>query len=200
MLEIKVWLIVAAIGVLSLQGIELAQLKPRWILWLVAFLVIALSYLSSDFIAAQNILVWQKFAAQQQQTIQIVVLLELTLAVFLRYRIMPISSLFAFIYGQLLLFQQGWFDWAFQWQGLLFGIAIACLWFINKNLSKSEKYWPQLVLFVVALSTVLSAATPPQPVSTGTNWQEMSVSLVLLASIVTTGIAIEQFNKFRSHQ
>lgn len=197
MLEINDWLVIAVIASLSIQGIQLGQLRYRWAIWLAGLVVVLFSFSVSEFIATQNILTWQKLVTEQQQTLQIIVLLELSLTLFLQYKFLPVSSALALFYGQLLFFQQGWFDWSFQWQGGIFGVAICCLWGINMALNQIEKYWPLMIFFVVALCSIVSAATPSQPVIVTTNWQEMIISLLTITSVIFAGLCVEKFRNIR---
>jgi hypothetical protein len=199
MIETNHWLLIAAACALSIQGIQLGRFKPSWILPGYCLLLIVICYFSSHFIAGQNIQVWQKVANEQIQTVQIIVLLEITLALFLGCKILPISSFFSLFYGQLIFFQQGWLSFPFHWQGGFYGMGVVSLFILNFILSKVETFWGKQIFLLLGLATFLNASKLPQATSINNNWYEMAISLAVLASFITLGVAATKIKEMRTH-
>ncbi len=200
MLALNTWLLIAAISVLSIQGVKLAQVQrvnSVLIFAISALAIMLFAYLCSGFIASQHIATWHSVAAEQLQFIQIIVLLELALAVFSKYKLMLISCIFSLAYGQLLMFQQGWFDLPFHWLGLLYASAVICLMLISVMLAKLETYWPHILFSMLLGCSIFSGALSSQAAFAATNWLEMSVSLVVIAGVVIIGIILEKAKVFK---
>jgi len=199
MLETNLWLLIAATCALSIQGIQLGRFRSSWILPGCCLLLIVICYYTSHFIASQNIQIWQKVANEQIQTVQIIVLLEITLALFLGCKVLPISSLFALFYGQLIFFQQGWLSFPFHWQGAFYGMGVVSLFILNFILSKVEVFWGKQIFVLLGLATFLSASKLPQATSINNNWYEMVISLAVLASFITLGVVATKIKEMRTH-
>ena len=205
MLEFNLWLLIASFSAIGMQGIQLGRLSANWPLpvagtiVMIVSVVVAATYFASDFIASQSLLHWQEIANQQWQTIQIIVLLELALACFLTLKVLPFSTVAGIAYLQLQLFQQGWLNLPFAWQGAVFGCAIACFFVLNYIFTKVEKSWPTVIFIMLLVATYLTAVKHSTSALAPTNWYEMLLSLSCLTGVILLGVVVQKIKISRTN-
>ena len=192
MLDSHHWVVIASLVIICLQGAQLRLFKSKLGLYFILMTVPIFTWLISDFVSRQSITYFQQMITEQLQTLQIVVLLEAALLCFTRYKIPVLSTFLALLYGQLFWFQSGYFELSFTLQGIIYGVAIAAVLFVNKLISQDEPLWLNVLFITLLLTTYLTATELPSTSDIKVNVSEILVSIASFSGVIFLGFAIQK--------
>lgn len=196
MLELDVWLFVAAIIALCMQGAKITSFKQPLSTYILAGLIVGTCVLSAELIASQSLVRWQQLANEQLQALQILLLLELSLACFAGMKLLPINLCCALAYGLLWFFQQGAVDTSFLVQAFIYSSLVLTIMLLSYWLTQLEKQWPMLLFSSMLISIVIMSATLPTNSNVpAINWHEMAFSLGAIALLIFTGVIFHQVKR-----
>lgn len=198
MLEFDIWLLSATLIVLCVQGAKLNSFASPLALAITCASVIGICTICADVVASQSLVTWQQLAQSQLQTVQILLLLEVSLACFAGLKVLPISLSCALLYGELWFFQQGMVDSSFILQSAIFSAAACAIMLASFYLTKVEQFWPTFLFIILLISTVfMSASLPKQTQLPTINWFEVTTSISVLLLFIGIGSAWQQFYLFK---
>lgn len=191
MLETNQWLLALTICVLSMQGTQLRFISSVSKLIAIAITIPIVTFLVSSFVALNNILEVQGFLKKQSQFILLIIMTEAALLYFFKpvYKLPLISAIGALFYGQLLFFQSGLVDLSFDLQGIIYGIGISVLIFINRLLAAVEEIWcAALFGFLVILVILITAnQSKSDEVLFQIEYDALSISIIFTIACVSIG-------------
>ncbi len=200
MLELNSWLLVASLSTLSIQGTQLLHFKLQLTIAVAYVLPVVIAIVLSDFVVTQSLPAWNKLVTAQLQSLQIVILLEAALVCFSPFKLLPIGALLAFCFGHLNFLQQGFVDWSFTMQGLIYGVAVSVIIMLNHYLAKIEEHWTVVLFVVLLMSTFLTSNQKPESVNVAYSLTEMLISLLSIAALLAIGMLRQKIRIFRKNK
>ena len=186
------WAYIAALLLMSVQGMKLGQVKPSWLLWLFLLSVPFITWGISDFMSRQSIKNVESIVVEQLQIIQVLVLFEVLLLCFTRYTLAIVSFSLVLSYGQLLLLQSGYLMLPFAIQGVIYGTAISVFLFINLWISRDKTPWLKIHFFILLFFTYISASHFTHTQVSNIEINEVVLALMSFTCVICSGFVFQK--------